>query len=633
MTNKSYLKVLSKNFGFKKFRQMQEQAVKSIIEDKRDVYLTMFTGGGKSLCYQFPAVYTGKTSIVISPLISLMNDQTMKLEELGIKSVAINSTTTDRHKVIEKLMNGYYSVVYTTPETVISLEKIIKTMTKNDKLVTVAIDESHCVSSWGHDFRNVYMKLGKIRNWTKSIPMITLTATATKHVEEDIIKSLSLKDPVILKTTYDRPNLSITLKHKGKNISDDLFELIKSNKPTIIYSPTKKGTENIKNELELKGIKIGIYHAGMSSKNREKIHKKFVSGKLKCITATVAFGMGIDTTIRQVIHYGIPKDMESYYQEMGRAGRDGKPSDCYLFYSLSDLDTVNFFISRLTNPVYRSRRFEMANIMKKYIYSTECRKRYILNYFGERYREPICRNCDNCNDIHKSEVRDMSKPVRDMLVTAIATGEKFGTTMLINVLRGSRAKTIPYAFRRLITFGKGTSQSAKWWKTLSRLILDIEYLEEHPMSSGNGSWYSVSDKGISWLEGYESKDKNTRDAYKLMLAIPTDMLSEKSKKTRSVNTLAETLKLYQEGKSIKDIAKIRSMSNNTIEDHIVKLYKNKSLKMNELVGVGFGEKFYKVVHLKVKKALKKYDRLGEVKRNVPGMTYLQLKLVRAKLES
>src|SRR5579885_2633576 len=282
----------------------------------------MFTGSGKSLCYQFPAVFSNKTSIIVTPLISLMNDQQIKMEELNIPVCCLNSTIFNKNELKDEIFQNKYRLVYMTPEYLITQKSFLNQLSKNKILQAFCIDESHCISTWGNDFREAYKKLNYIREWFPEIPIMTFTATATKKVQNDIINILKRKNPLIIKTTFDRPNLIIKVFPKGISPIKDLLPIINKNEHTIIYCQTRKNTDQISELLKKNNIVSGNYHAGMNSDERDKIHKKFSLKEISCIVATIAFGMGIDTIIRKVIHYGIPKDMESYYQEIGRAGRD-----------------------------------------------------------------------------------------------------------------------------------------------------------------------------------------------------------------------------------------------------------------------------------------------------------------------
>lgn len=452
-----YLTVLKEKFGYDNFRDKQLEIIKAVIDDKKDVCSIMFTGAGKSLCFQFPAVYTEKTVIVVSPLISLMNDQLKKMEALDIPTVCLNSTVYNKNALKADILNNEYRLVYITPEYLVTQETFITELNETGDLLGFYIDEAHCISVYGNDFRESYKKLHYLRKWCPSVPIIALTATATQLVQDEIIKSLKLKKPLLIKTTFDRPNLIIKVRPKSGNYVNDILGVIGKDDLTIIYCQTRKMTESISEKLQKHNINCDIYHAGMSTLERKTVHQKFIDKEIKCIIATIAFGMGVDFTIRKVIHYGIPRNMESYYQEIGRAGRDGLKSECYLFYSISDMNTNNYFINQISNSVYRGHMIQLSLAMKNYIFTTECRRKYILNYFSEEYMNDNCKSCDNCLNKKTTDVHDFAREAKLLFETLNLTDNTYGALMLINILRVQTPKEYRNGLKNLNYMEKGNN--------------------------------------------------------------------------------------------------------------------------------------------------------------------------------
>ena len=513
-----YKFILKKYFGFDKFRNNQLDIINAIIKDKKDVCAIMYTGSGKSLCYQFPSVYLNKTSLIISPLISLMEDQLMKMNECNIPTVCLNSTTKNKNDLKKDILNGKYRLVYITPEYLEFQKEFIEELNKRKLLISVIIDEAHVISSWACDFRVSYMKLNCLKKLLPNIPIGAFTATATLKVQEDIIKTLKLEKPFIIRTTFDRPNLVIKVKQKSKSIIDDILPLINNKESTIIYCQTRKITDKITDLLQKAKIKCKGYHAGMDSHDRDEIHKEFITNKIICIVATVAFGMGIDAVIRKVIHYGIPRDMESYYQEIGRAGRDGIKSECYILYSSSDNNQNDYFINQITNQSFRDYKLEISLFMKKYIFSTDCRRKLILNYFGEEYKRDNCGNCDNCLNGKKVIKDDFTIDADLLLQTVNETGNIYGGAMLINVLRGSNNKKVPNKFRNLNVFDQGNHHSEQWWKIFIRMMINNGYIKEKAISRGHGLSLCLSEQGNKLLSNNKDYEEKI-----LLLQVPEEM--------------------------------------------------------------------------------------------------------------
>lgn len=609
--------VLKNTFGFDKFRDKQLDIIKAIIEDKKDICVIMFTGYGKSLCYQFPPIYTNKITLVISPLISLMNDQCIKLKEKNISSICLNSTLSNKIKAKKEILENKYRIVYTTPEYIITQQKFIDRLYLTDKLINVAIDEAHCISFYGNDFRESYRKIKCLKEWLPDIPLMALTATATPRVEKDIIKTLGLVNFLVIKSSFDRPNLNIIVRHKS-SLNNDILPLINNNSTSIIYCQTKKETEFIAELLKNNKIKCDAYHAGLLPLDRELVHDGFIDGSIKCVVATIAFGMGIDNIVRTVIHYGLPKDLESYYQEIGRAGRDGIKSSCYLFFSTKDMSTVNYFINQINNPIYKKHFIQLTNYMKNYVYLDTCRRKYILSYFGEEYEKDNCENCDNCCNNNNFQKFDFTKHAELFINTIIKTHNTYGMSTIINILVGSKSKKIINKFNHLKEYSKGNDKSVEWWKYLCRLLINNKYVREISISRNYGFKLKVSVLGLKWLK---------KQDHKLIEKLPNKFIEvKKQEKIKSNNkktkTVLVTYDMFQNKKlSIKDISKEREIKMQTIEGHLISCYKQ-GLKL-DLKRLGMDNK-YNLISNKIKE-LNYPKLLRDIKHALPNnISYLQI---------
>lgn len=454
--------VLRKYFGYSSFRKGQEEMVDCLLSG-RDALGIMPTGAGKSICYQVPAIMFGGVTIVVSPLISLMKDQVNALVQQGVKAAYINSSLTDTQydKVLKNAALGIYKIIYVAPERLESVSFI--NLCRRIKISMVAVDESHCVSQWGQDFRPSYLNINKFISMLPNRPIIgAFTATATDEVKKDIINILQLEDPAVVTTGFDRPNLFFSVLRPAKK-DNRLIELIKErrDKSGIIYCSTRKKVESVCDLLIKNGFPATRYHAGLSDEERVKNQDDFVYDRKPVMVATNAFGMGIDkSNVSYVIHYNMPKNIESYYQEAGRAGRDGQEADCILLYGAGDVQTCRYFIEntepnpQLTpeqNEMFKQREEERLKYMIFYCRTSDCLRNYMLRYFGDE-AEDNCGKCSNC--LTKFETVDVTIEAQKILSCIIRTGQKFGATIISDVLRGKTNDRITsFGLDRQSTFG------------------------------------------------------------------------------------------------------------------------------------------------------------------------------------
>ena len=456
------LDLLKSHFGFDRFLPLQEEIVGRVLEQK-DALVVMPTGGGKSLCYQLPALCFDGLTVVVSPLIALMKDQVDSLKANGIPAAFINSTLASQAlaQVQSQAKNGSLKLLYLAPERLAlsGFREFLRTL----DVSLFAIDEAHCISEWGHDFRPDYRNLKNLRRDFPSVPIIALTATATGQVRQDIVAQLGLGQPEIFVSGLDRPNLHYTVRNKYRGSFQTLLNLLKKHdgESAIIYRSSRKDTEAMAEDLCGQGFTALPYHAGLERATRQDTQERFIRGETPVIVATIAFGMGIDKPdIRVVVHFDLPKTLEGYYQETGRAGRDGLPSECVLFYSYADKSKQDYFIDQIEHAKEREESERKLALMVEFCRLQTCRRRHLMEYFGEPWETENCGGCDVCAS--PREVFDATEIGQKILSAIIRTGGRFGARHITDVLRGAATKTVTSrGHEQLTVFGVAWDHSAQ----------------------------------------------------------------------------------------------------------------------------------------------------------------------------
>lgn len=468
---------LQKVFGYEHFRPGQQAIITSLIAGQ-DNFVLMPTGGGKSLCFQIPALLRPGTGIVISPLISLMQDQVTTLRANGVSAAYYNSTlnTEEAKRVLNQLHQGQLDLLYISPERLLSTSFMQRL--NEIQIALFAIDEAHCISQWGHDFRTEYTQLNRLVAEFPEVPIIALTATADKQTRQDILQRLDLRNPRIHVASFDRPNIRYTILEKYKPLQQLTYFLKNhSQEAGIVYCQSRKRVEEIASKLTQMGFSALPYHAGLGNYEREKAQTAFQKDDIQLIVATIAFGMGIDKpNVRFVVHYDLPKHIESYYQETGRAGRDGLPAEALLLYGTDAIATSKHFIEQLENPDQRRIELFKLNAMAALAEAQTCRRQVLLNYFGER-PEQACDNCDIC--LNPPETYDATEDARKALSCVYRVKQRFGLGYVVDVLRGAhKQRIVELGHEQLTTYGIGKHLSEQTWFSIFRQLIHLGYLEQ-----------------------------------------------------------------------------------------------------------------------------------------------------------
>jgi len=473
---------LKHHFGFDAFRPLQENIVADVLAG-RDVFALLPTGGGKSLCYQLPALLSDGLTVVISPLIALMKDQVDGLTTAGIPATFLNSSIglDDVRERMRGLDEGRYQLLYVAPER-LTLSGFAADLARWN-VVRFAVDEAHCISEWGHDFRPEYRRIAELRTQFPTLPFIALTATATDRVREDILERLALRDPRVYVASFNRPNLTYRVAHKNK-AAESLVRWIaaRPDEAGIVYAQSRASAESLAERLNAAGIAALPYHAGLDARVRSRHQEKFLRDDVRVICATVAFGMGIDkSNVRFVVHYDIPKNIEGYYQETGRAGRDGLPAECLLYFSHADVNKYERFISEKTDPAERAVAREQLQKMTRYAYANTCRRRELLSYFGETTASDDCGGCDNCLDPRPTI--DATVAAQKFLSCIVrireSRGGEFGVTHIIDVLLGAYNEKIErWSHQNLSTYGIGTELDRRGWRHLADELIRLQLIAQ-----------------------------------------------------------------------------------------------------------------------------------------------------------
>nr|WP_294576399.1 DNA helicase RecQ [uncultured Romboutsia sp.] len=631
------LDILQKYYGYTSFRKGQENIIKSII-NKEDVLAIMPTGGGKSICYQVPALCLDGMTIVISPLISLMKDQVDALKTMGVKALLINSSLSNSEysKVLEDIENDECKIIYIAPERLDNLEFVNIIRGKN--ISQVAIDEAHCVSQWGHDFRVSYKKIPHFINKLEKRPIVTaFTATASNEVREDIIRILNLHSPAVYITGFDRENLSINIvksSSKNKYILDYIEN--HKNESGIIYASTRKEVENIYEGLLKRNYSVAKYHAGLSNDARHEYQEKFINDDIKIMVATNAFGMGIDKpNIRWVLHYNMPQSIENYYQEIGRAGRDGEDSECVLLFSPGDIHTQKYLVEvGIENPERKRVQYKKLQQMVDLVYSNTCYRKSILNYFGEHFLEE-CNNCSNC--LNDGEVVDKTLDAQKVISCIARMKRSFGATMIIDVLRGSKnKKVLDLGFDTLTTYGIMKNYSNEDLKTFINTLVSHGFLDVVENIGVRGSFPTIklNEQSLKVIrqeikvEFKEDKVTKSRyvenELYEMLVSLRSEIAKEEGVAPYMVfgdATLKNMASSYATNKeemlNISGVGQIKyEKYGNRFEDIIEKYIEEKNIdkaKLNKVSGksTGLNSEYFNVTTDK-----KLYEKLREYRLSV-----------------
>jgi len=586
------LQILEDYFGHKAFRPLQEEVVDAIL-NKEDVLMILPTGGGKSLCYQLPTLLMEGVTVVVSPLLALMHDQVVALRANGISAAMLSSMQDleESRQIEAQLQRGEIKLLYVAPERLTNAYFL--NMLHGLKINFFVIDEAHCVSEWGHEFRENYRRLSLLKEQFATTPIAAFTATATKAVEEDIASNLGLNDPRRVRGSLFRENLSIHARHRIKDGREQLLEFLKNHQGEsgIIYTLSRKSTESVAHFLQGKGIEAKAYHAGLPTAEKNATYADFVADRVQVVVATIAFGMGIDkSNIRFVVHMTLPKTLENFYQEIGRAGRDGLEAETLLLFSAQDIVQQKMFIEDLPETPYKQHAFNKLDSMVRFANSENCRHQSIAAYFDDRI--DVCKDkCDNCST-EESEKVDITTASRMLLSTMLRTEQKFGLHYVIDVLKGSKEqRVLQNGHDALSVYGIGKEYSKTQWMTIGDKLLELGAVQ-----IGEFKVYKLTAFGVEVIKG-----SHTIDLKKERLTV--QKANAKHKVTffddYDVEMYDRLRELRREIASEKGIPPYIVFSDKTLKDLSVKQPDNKE-SMLEVHGIGevkferYGEAFLEI---------------------------------------
>jgi len=494
-------RALLQYFGFRSFRPNQENIIRATLDGK-DVFAAMPTGGGKSLCYQLPALVTRGLTVVVSPLVSLMKDQVDAARENGVPAAFLNSTLTaeEARATWRDLASGHISLLYVSPER-LSLPDFRASLGAF-QLSFIAIDEAHCISEWGHEFRPDYRALSLLREEFPSVPIAAFTATATRQVQEDVIRLLGLYEPLVVRASFDRPEIFYRVEEKAGRAEERILEFVRAHpdQPGIVYRSTRKAVEKSATHLAAAGISAAAYHAGLPDDTRRERQEAFVRDEVDIIVATIAFGMGIDKpNVRWVVHGDLPRSLEGYYQETGRAARDGEDAQALLLYGRGDIAAIRWHINNMESDLERERADARLREVLAYAESSGCRRKHLLSHFDQEHPGE-CNRCDVCSG--EVALEDMTVPAQKLLSAAVRTGERFGAHHLADIVCGNLTEKVSErGHDRLPTFGVGEDQPRQYWLSLAQSLAAGGYLQR---GEGRTAGYRLTHHGRLLLRGKET---------------------------------------------------------------------------------------------------------------------------------
>jgi ATP-dependent DNA helicase RecQ len=589
------LEQLKAYFGFDRFLPLQEEIITKVLA-KRDTLVLMPTGGGKSLCYQLPALRFKGLTLVVSPLIALMKDQVDGLLANGVPAGLLNSTLTaqEANQVQDQARQGKIKILYVAPErlAISGFQRFLQSL----DVSLIAIDEAHCISEWGHDFRPDYRNLKSLRKDFPGVPVIALTATATEPVREDIVNQLALDKPEIFISSFNRPNLTYTIQPKTEPLGS-LLHLLEKHQggSAIIYRFSRKATEETALELSERGFSALPYHAGLERDLRRETQEKFIRDQVQIVVATIAFGMGIDKPdVRLVVHYDLPKTVEGYYQETGRAGRDGLPSDCVLFYSYGDRSKQEYFISQIEDDDEREKAHTKLEQVLALCDLQTCRRAYLMEYLGESWPETDCGGCDIC--LLPREEFDATEIAQKILSAAVRTGERFGVNYLVDVLRGSANKAVrTRGHHELPVFGISRDVDADELKEMVRSLVTNGLLAQN---GGDYPTLGVSQKGRKFLN---DREKLTLTRLKQTTPVQKTALAGDRETAYNTKLFDELAALRLEIATDREVPAYQIFGNKSLQQMAFHMPQNE-VEFSKISGVGdaklrdFSERFLEVIN-------------------------------------